>query len=315
MNNIEIYAISVIVATYYPVAEKLWFTLDSIINQEMVNLEIIITDDGSKDNLFSQIKNYMIKNHFENYKLISHKKNQGTVLNCYDGVLQANGDFIKLISPGDSLTNNKTLFQWVNHMVNNKRDWSFGEAIYYVNDNRENKVVHRLNNPQIISPYVKLDDNACRWNYLVHDDIVLGAATLSSRNLALHYLKKIINKIMYAEDNIYRMMMYDGNVADYYPGDVIFYECSTGISTAGDSKWRKLLRKDWDAANDIMISKAHCHDAIQEKIKEKMLKEYSSNKIIRGIQKFQVKGWLFFKLYRIFKPRKSNIVADINRNN
>ena len=103
MNDNKMYKVSVIVVMYNPIPEKLWLTLNSIINQEKVDLEIVIADDGSKNNLFDAIEEYMKKNDFSNYKFVYHKQNQGTVLNCYDGVNQASGDYIKLISPGDLL--------------------------------------------------------------------------------------------------------------------------------------------------------------------------------------------------------------------
>lgn len=311
MNDNEKYKISVVVVMYNPVPEKLWLTLNSIICQEKVNLEIVVADDGSKNNLLNDIKEYMRMNNFSNFKLVSHKHNQGIVLNCYDGVNQASGDYVKLISPGDLLTSKDVLYQWVNHMVNNALDWSFGDAVYYINDGNY-RTVPRKTHPQNIYPYIRHNEAKCRWNYLVHDDIALGAATISTRDLTLRYLQRIINKVKYAEDNIYRIMMFDGVLADYYPNNVIFYECNTGISTSGNSKWGRLLHDDWITANDIMMSNTYRGDTVQEKIKKQMMKGYSNNKIIRAIAKLSVSGWLNFKLKNMFKPRLSDTNCDVN---
>lgn len=311
MNDNVKYRISVVVAMYNPIPEKLWLTLNSIIYQEKVELEIVITDDGSKNNLFNDINEYMRKNDFSNYKLLFHKHNKGTVLNCYDGVNQASGDYIKLISPGDFLASKDILYHWVDHMVNSNLGWSFGEAVYYINDGIY-KAVSRKTHPQNIHPYVKHNQAKCRWNYLVHDDVVLGAATISTRDLLLQYFQQILNKVKYMEDNIFRIMMFDGVMADYYPNNVIFYECNTGVSTSGDPKWGRLLYDDWVATNEIMMSNTYKVDAVQAKLRKKMMKVYSNNNKVRIIAKLTASGWLIFKLKNKFNPRLSNTNCDVN---
>lgn len=311
MNDNVKYKVSVIVVMYNPIPEKLWLTLDSLIHQERVDLEIVIADDGSNNNLVHDIHEYMLCNSFRNYKLVLHTMNQGTVMNCFDGVNKASGDYVKLISPGDFLVCNDVLFQWINHMVNSNHSWSFGEAVYYTNDGNY-RTVSRKTHPQNIYPYLKNNEAKCRWNYLVHNDIALGAATIFNRDVALRYLQRIINKVKYAEDNIYRIMMFDGVLADYYPNNVIFYECDTGVSTSRNSKWERLLRDDWIATNKIMISNKICRDALQSKITKQMMKHYSNNKIIRFIEKLSIRGWLYYKLKNLIKPRLSDSNCDVN---
>lgn len=311
--NKKIYKVSVVVIMYNPIPEKLWLTLNSLIHQEIIDLEIVITDDGSENNFSNEIKQFMMDNCFTNYKLILHEDNKGTVSNCYDGVIQASGDYIKLISPGDFLSNNEVLYQWIDHMIKGNKSWSFGEAVYYIKDVNY-RVVSRETHPQNISPYLKQNETKCRWNYLVLDDIALGAAVISERDLLLKYLKRIVNRVRYAEDNIYRLMMFDGVVADYYPNNVIFYECDTGISTAGNSRWKELLLKDWTTANIIMTSNTCCEDGMQVKIKKQMMKKYPKNKIIKAFTKSFVNGWIVNKIKNLIKPRLSDSNCDLNLN-
>lgn len=147
-------------------------------------------------------------------------------------------------------------------------------------------------NPQMIEPYIKKDIPKCRWNYLVLDDIALGSAIICQRELLIGYLEIIANKVIYAEDNIYRLMMFDGVAADYYPDKVLFYECGAGISTSGDSKWGKLLMKDWIASTQIMLSRSNCNDVFQSKIVHLMLKKWPNNRIMRDVFKMNINGWL-----------------------
>ena len=73
------YNITVVVLTYNPVWEKLRATLKSIVEQQDVHLQVVITDDGSKNNYFDKVESYFKEIGFDDFKLISNKNNEGTV--------------------------------------------------------------------------------------------------------------------------------------------------------------------------------------------------------------------------------------------
>lgn len=124
--------VSVVVACYNPVLEKLLMTLRSIIFQENVTVEIIVVDDGSKDqSLYKRLPEFFEDHSFTNYTFVLHEINSGTVHNMLDGVKAAHGEFIKLISPGDCLFKENTLRHWVDYMRDAKIPVSFGDAILY----------------------------------------------------------------------------------------------------------------------------------------------------------------------------------------
>ena len=58
------YDISIIVCDYNPKKKPLCYTLDSVINQKWFNYEIIIVDDGSKNNLHEITEDYFHQNCF-----------------------------------------------------------------------------------------------------------------------------------------------------------------------------------------------------------------------------------------------------------
>lgn len=89
-------------------------------------------------------------------------------------------------------------------------------------------------------------------DYLLYGDIALGAAILCKRSVLQRYLGLLVGKVVYAEDNSYRLMAYCGERFYYYPHDAVLYEFGTGISTAGGDVWGQRIRKDWQAANTIM---------------------------------------------------------------
>lgn len=298
-NNDKKIILSIIVATYNPKIEKLFFTLDSIMNQKKVYFEVIVTDDGSKDNLFSEINEYMHKKNFKNYQLISHKVNQGTVLNIYDGLKIAKGKFVKLISPGDAINGEIELHEWVNFLEKSNNMWSFCNSIYYSkNENDQFKIYKIPASPQNIKVYKKHKELDCQWNYLIHDDLVLGAATLCRTDIFLKYMKKIKYKVIYAEDNCYRLMMFDGIVPLFYDKSVVLYEYGYGISTSKNDVWGKKLLLDWKATNDIMINTINKNN-FQIKVCKKYMYREKNKGINRKILALFEKG----KIRMIFRRK------------
>ena len=80
--------LSVLVAVYN--AEKyLEQCLDSLIDQSVVRMEIIIVNDRSTDRSNQILKKY--EKSFKYIKIINKKKNEGTLLTRLDGMFQAVG--------------------------------------------------------------------------------------------------------------------------------------------------------------------------------------------------------------------------------
>lgn len=306
--------ISVIVLTYNPSKQKLIATLKSIIRQENVDVQVIISDDGSKENYFEEAKEFLEKNSFTDYKFVSCEKNQGTVKNVIRAVHVSNGEYVKLISPGDMFTSNNILSGWFNHLIQSKYKWSICEAIYYKNINGCISPIKQPTHPMITDVYEKQQERKCRWNYVILDDIALGAATICERNLLMEYLFRINDKVVYAEDNIYRIMMFDGICADYFSGCAIFYEYGEGVSAPGESVWGERLVKDWSAADLEMLRKLDINDPLQVKMTKILKNNKTGNKYIRDVRKIMEPGRLKIALLRKYKMRYSltEFPEDIN---
>ena len=76
----EKYEVSVIVLTYNSGLDKVFKTLNSILCQKNVRVEIVISDDGSTNDNFNAIKQYFISNHFHEYVLTKSKQNMFTII-------------------------------------------------------------------------------------------------------------------------------------------------------------------------------------------------------------------------------------------
>ncbi len=297
--------ISVIMATYKPVWENCVFTLDSIIGQKDVHIELVITDDGSENNLFDRFESYFAEKGFDNYSLISHDENQGTLKNYYDGLCAAKGEYVKLISPGDALFSEKTLSMWLNFLKNSGRLWSFGEAVYYSTENNDKKAIQAPAIPQFIDCYLHDNHEKCRWNYVVLEDIALGAAILCEKAVFLNYLKPFWDKVKYAEDVAMVAMMYDNILPAFFNQNVMLYEYGSGVST-GSRRWKSRIEQDTSIARTLLIEKKG-KDDFQKKMSKSLSRVHSTNGRKKKTQKLFLKGG-FWKVvsYRMC-PRKSTI--------
>ena len=304
MNSYSI-EISVIMATYNPVWEKCLFTLDSIIGQKDVHIELIITDDGSENNLFDMFESYFIDNDFSNYSLICHSHNQGTLKNYYDGICSAKGKYVKLISPGDALFCEKTLNMWLTFLKQSERSWSFGDAVFYSKENNKKRVVQAPAMPQFIDCYLSDASQKCRWNYVVLEDVAVGAAMLCKKTVFLNHLKDYIDKIKYAEDVAIVSMMFDGILPAYFRQNTMFYEYGSGVSS-GNRNWKNRIDQEANFARTLLIEK-HNKDRFQKKMSNSLSKIYSKNGQKRKFLKVFIKGGLRKVVTYRFFPRLTSI--------
>lgn len=97
--------LSVIVLSYKS-GEMLYETLNSILEQDYSNIEMIICDDASPDFNKVQIEKY-ISNHkrenISNVQVLINTENVGTVKNLNRGIRSAKGSYIKAIAGDDQL--------------------------------------------------------------------------------------------------------------------------------------------------------------------------------------------------------------------
>lgn len=299
--------VSVCVVTYNPSKEKLLQTLQSIVKQKGIHIQIVISDDGSSNNCFAEAEAYLNAQGFSDYVLLPAEHNQGTVRNVEKGLLACDGEYVKTISPGDCLTGEAVLAKWAEHLEASGKKWSFGNAINYRDrDDGTMECFPCPAHPQLVADYEKHNDAQCRWNYTVLDDIALGAATLCETKLLLEYVQKICGKVIYAEDNAYRLMAFDGFIADYYPENVVLYECGTGISTSGNALWAKRIQADWEATDAIMCNTWNTADGTQQKILHAIIRRKNCCVIVRKVYRCMECGRIRLSLKLRFNKRMTD---------
>lgn len=117
--------ISCIIPAYETKREYLIESLDSVFVQDYPSIELIITDDASKNFDSSTIEKY-IENHKKGnivrYQVLHHKTNLGTVGNLNKAIESSKGDIIMLLSSDDRFHDNSVISRIVNRFNQSKCD-------------------------------------------------------------------------------------------------------------------------------------------------------------------------------------------------
>lgn len=304
MNNK--YDISVVILTYNPDLIKLKRTILSILIQEGIKVQIVIADDGSAKFYKNDIIDFLEKYNFSDFTILIANDNAGTVINANNAIKLCKADYVKFISPGDFLYNKHTLLSWLDFTKKNKADLSFCNAVYYTLKYGAFHPIKTESHPQKSKKYYR---NQWYYDYLIFDDIVLGACVLSKTDLTEKYLSLVVGSVKYAEDNIYRIMAGDKLYMAYYDKDSILYEYGSGVSTSDDDIWGQRLQKDWKATDEI----------IRDRIKDKKLSRefiiktkysYNTSLFLRIYAKIYLRGSILFKLKSRLFPNYTNITID-----
>lgn len=286
--------VSVILVTYNSDLKKIKFTLNSLMRQKGIILQIIVADDGSFNNYSQELKSYFKDNNFINFTLVNSEQNKGTVRNIANAVRYAKGKYTKTIAPGDFFANEQTLQKWIEFMERESVRVSFGEAAYY-SDYQTMGLIRTKGSPSNKALYNKgLKYSNIFVDYLLANDTILGAALFMDTKILKKYIKTIENRIIYAEDFMIRIMIYDGIEVRFYPNVAIWYEYGTGISTSKNKKWEKLLHNDFEESNKI-IEEREPKTKLQKKyIKYLSLKKHKD--IIKLIKVILFPKMLYFRI-------------------
>ena len=92
-----------IIVPIYGVEKYLREAIDSILNQTLVDIEILLLDDGSKDSCPSIVDEYAKK---DSRIIAIHKPNGGYGQTCNCGLKKARGEYIAILEPDDFIEAN-----------------------------------------------------------------------------------------------------------------------------------------------------------------------------------------------------------------
>lgn len=107
MNNTSTPLVSIIIITYNS-SRYVLETLESVKAQTWDNIQLIVSDDASKDNTVQVCTDWIEENRqrFYEAKIITVEKNTGIAANCNRGIQATTGEWVKLIAGDDALLDN-----------------------------------------------------------------------------------------------------------------------------------------------------------------------------------------------------------------
>lgn len=97
--------------------------IESVVNQTYKNIELIIVDDGSKDNSRDLISKCIEKNKSANIKFYP-QKNQGAYAAINNGIAASTGDYITIINSDDTFDLTR-IEKLVEHCHERQTEWAF----------------------------------------------------------------------------------------------------------------------------------------------------------------------------------------------
>lgn len=254
--------VTILIATYNADREKLKFTVKSAAMQDMDDFEIIVADDGSEKKWNREIAELLDTMGFDKYRFADSDINGGTVKNIYNGVLASNGEYVKVISPGDFFYGEDSLRKWTEYIEARNADMCFGDAVYYTLQNGRVSLVDAPKSPVNVELFDEPQKRKKVFdNYMLANDTISGAAMMTKKSVLTEYLEIMTDRIKYAEDYMVRIMVYDGKKIVHIPEKVIWYEHGTGISTGKQSRWAKLLKKDYQESDRLILERNSCIDS------------------------------------------------------
>lgn len=203
--------VSIIMPTYNR-EKTIKRAINSLINQTYKNIEIIIVDDGSKDNTVKLIKEYKDKR----IKLFSLKENKGANYARNKGLQEAKGEFITFQDSDDEAHLNK-IEELHKFLLNNKCDVVFCNVQVQKNNKYTSLIRNQINDNEIFEKllygnfismealfgYKNVFVNEPFDNELVrfHDwDLVIRLA----KNYKVKHLNKVLENVFVQNDSITR---------------------------------------------------------------------------------------------------------------
>ncbi|MBQ8165691.1 MAG: glycosyltransferase family 2 protein [Lachnospiraceae bacterium] len=120
--------VSVVVITYNS-QDTVIETLKSVFGQTYERLELVVSDDCSKDNTLRIVSKWvkLHKDRFENVRIVVGKKNHGVVKNCNIGINQAKGQYVQVLS-GDDILHKDAISKKYKYAEDNGKDIVFSKV-------------------------------------------------------------------------------------------------------------------------------------------------------------------------------------------
>lgn len=268
--------ISVIVPVYN-VEDYLRQCLDSIINQTYSNLEIILVDDGSKDNSGKICDEYA---RFDSRIIVIHKENCGLVMARRTGLEVATADYVGFVDSDDWI--DEKMYEYLYKTMKDTKADVVTTGRYV-----ESTVSKKMPDTIIPGTYHPMEDAYFCSNMIMGPNKVLWGITpnfwnkLFRKSSISFWQERVNTEITYGEDDacVYPCMLYS-NVVTVTSKCFYHYRLrDTSMSNSGDDLYMEKVNKLFVALKKPFEKHPFSDLLLQE------LSLYMVEFIVRGINK------------------------------
>lgn len=247
--------VSIIIVLYNSDMIKADRTIKSALSQKSIDFEIIVSDDGSKEDPTDKIKAIFKKYNFTNYKINVNSKNVGTVKNILSALKLSSGKYVYCISPGDMIYDDNTISCFYQFAEKNNSKVCFGDYYDYRIEDEKPVIVGRISSSNRTTLYCKKKSFTTYKLLIMFGEGILGPAYFRERNYALKYIGQVSGVSKYVEDNTsVACSLADKVPIYYYDKTICWYECDTGISRLENSEWRNRIFDDFRKTYELLIT-------------------------------------------------------------
>ena len=212
-----------IIVPMYNVENYIQECIESIINQSLKEIEIIVVNDGSTDNSIKKLE--CIK---DNRIKIINKQNGGLSSARNEGLKVANGQYLIFIDSDDFLISDDCLEEMYNNILNNKLDILSSNAKLYYKDNNKyiktNKgLTYTENKVMSIDEFIEKSQNcdiapACfymyRTKFLKDNNLLFKEGIYHEDELFTYRSLLRTKKIYVSNDYFYAYRQRDGSITN-----------------------------------------------------------------------------------------------------
>ncbi len=178
--------VSTIILTYKNF-EYIYEAIDSVLNQDYKNIELIINDDGSENFNKNKLFEYINKNKNDNIKNViinQNEQNMGTVKNYNTAIKLSSGEYFIGIASDDVFYDNSTITKIVEYFK--KTNALIITTKRYLYDKKMEKLLQVLPQEKEIEMIKSLNSNEL-FKELSKKNFISGASTPFSKKMIQEY--------------------------------------------------------------------------------------------------------------------------------
>jgi glycosyltransferase involved in cell wall biosynthesis len=293
---------SVLLCTYRSAWENIVFTLDSLLSQTMGDYEIIVCDDGSEDTHEELYRAYFAVHGFTSYCFSFRRENGGTIKNIMAGLAVAKGKYVKPIGAGDALSTCEVLEKVFETMEREHGRMAYGVMRVFVNTQGERTFRDDIRVPLMGGMYADPENiRQTKRNIVVYGDNISGAQLFYQTAFFRELMERTSPAAIYMEDLCQYLAVLDGERILYLNEPVVDYEGGTGISTADNSGFRALIRRDRETFLNYLRREYPEEKCIQTRLRMNRIDATDKNtvgvRIAKLFRKLAVDPrWLVFRI-------------------